>query len=81
MLTTKGEAPFSATHQTKDGDNLWAGRYPTIPGRWLGFYENLRDGVRGTAELAVKPEQSRDGIRLIELVRMSSMKGESVKWH
>ena len=68
MLTTKGDAPFSAPHQTKDGANLWVGQYPTIPGRWLGFYENLRDSVRGTAELAVKPEQSRDGIRLIELV-------------
>ena len=81
LLTTKNE-PFDRAHQTHESElNLWVGRYPTIPGRWLGFYENLRDAVRGKAEIAVKPEESRDGIRLIELVRESSLKGEIVKWH
>ncbi|ETI23469.1 hypothetical protein G647_05271 [Cladophialophora carrionii CBS 160.54] len=81
LLTTKNE-PFDRAHQNHEPDvNLWVGRYPTIPGHWLGFYENLRDAIRGKAEIAVKPEQSRDGIRLIELVRESSQTGAIVKWH
>ncbi|EXJ72011.1 uncharacterized protein A1O5_04514 [Cladophialophora psammophila CBS 110553] len=82
LLTTKGEPAFDHAHQIYEPDfNLHVGRYPTIPGHWLGFYENLRDAVRGKADIAVRPEQSRDGIRLIELVRMSSQKGEAVEWH
>ncbi|OAL24368.1 hypothetical protein AYO22_05744 [Fonsecaea multimorphosa] len=83
LLTTKGEHAFDKNeHQIYEPDtNLWVGRYPTIPGHWLGFYENLRDAVRGKAKVAVRPEQSRDGIRLIELVRESSLKGQAVQWH
>jgi hypothetical protein len=81
LLTTKNE-PFDRGHQIHEPDlNLWVGRYPTIPGHWLGFYENLRDAIHGKAEIAVQPEQSRDGIRLIELVRESSQTGAIVKWH
>jgi predicted dehydrogenase len=82
LLTTKGDQPFDEAHQTRVPDSsLWEGRYPTVPGHWLGFYETLRDAIRGDAELAVKPEQSRDGIRLIELVRESSLAGKTVQWH
>jgi hypothetical protein len=56
----------------------FVGRYPTIPGRWLGFYENLAEAVRGETEIAVKPEQSRDGIRTIELARLSHEKGTTI---
>lgn len=81
LLTTKKE-PFDRSHQTHEPDvDMWVGRYPTIPGHWLGYYESLRDAIRGEAEIAVKPEQSRDGIRLIELIRESSVKGQIVKWH
>jgi hypothetical protein len=81
VLTTKSE-PFDKHHQKHEPDvNMWVGHYPTLKGHWLGYYENLRDAIRGKAEIAVKPEQSRDGIRLIELVRESSLKGEIVKWH
>ncbi|OAP56957.1 hypothetical protein AYL99_09069 [Fonsecaea erecta] len=82
LLTTKGDHAFDPAHQVHEPDaKLFVGRYPTIPGHWVGFYENLRDAVRGTAPVAVKPEQSRDGIRLIELVRESSLKGQAVEWH
>jgi len=82
QLTTKGDEPFLKDHQTHDPDmGIWVGKYPTVKGHWLGFYENLRDAVRGKAEIAVKPEESRDGIKLIELVRESSVKGQIVKWH
>jgi len=58
----------------------YIGRYPTIPGRWRGFYENLVDAVRRKGELAVKPEQSRDGIRVVELARDSNERGRTIPW-
>ena len=80
-LTTKGDKPFDKEHQSHEKDmGLWVGKYPTVKGHWLGFYENLRDAIRGKAEIAVKAEESRDGIRLIELVRLSSEQGQIVKW-
>ncbi|KAK5326710.1 hypothetical protein LTR93_003573 [Exophiala xenobiotica] len=60
--------------------NKYIGRYPTIPGQWLGFYENLAYAIRGKAEIAVKPQQSRDGIRTIELARLSHQKGQTLPW-
>jgi len=58
----------------------YVGKYPTITGRYLGFYENLVDALEGRAELQVKPEQSRDGIRVIELARESHQQGTTVEW-
>lgn len=58
----------------------YVGRYPTVPGHWLGFYENLARAVRGTEDIAVRAEQSRDGIRTVELARLSHLRGETVLW-
>jgi len=78
LLTTASS--FDQSQEYAPGVKKYVGRYPTVPGRWLGFYENLAAAVRGRAEIAVKPEQSRDGIRLIELARLSHQKGQTVPW-
>lgn len=45
--------------------------YPTLPGSYLGYYQNVSRAIHGQEELAVKPEQAREVIRLIELAQRS----------
>ena len=47
-------------------------KYPTLPGAYPSYYTNVARAVRGEQELAVKPEQARDVIRLIELAEQSN---------
>jgi len=47
-------------------------RYPTLPGCYQKYYENIYRAIRGREELAVKPEQAREVIRVIELAVQSS---------
>ena len=56
------------------------GKYPTLPGYYCGYYENVVDAIRGRAEVEVKPEEARDGLRVIELARESYEKGCTVAW-
>ncbi|CAG1973421.1 hypothetical protein SNK03_013020 [Fusarium graminearum] len=58
----------------------YTGRYPTLPSRWMGLYENVADAINGKAELVVKPTQCRDVLRVIELARESHEKGATVAW-
>jgi len=46
--------------------------YPTLPGCYQEYYRNVYGAIRGKEELAVKPEQSREVIRLIELAAQSA---------
>lgn len=47
-------------------------KYPTLPGSYPSYYTNIARALRGEEELAVKPEQARDVIRLIELAEQSN---------
>ncbi|KPI42406.1 putative oxido [Cyphellophora attinorum] len=69
-----------AVQNWDEGRKKWIGKFPTESGYWRGLYENLAKAVRGEEEIKVKAEQSRDGLRLIELVRESVRKGSSVLW-
>ncbi len=51
----------------------------SIPGRWISFYENIAAALLDGAELVVKPEQSRQVIRLIELALTSAGHGKPIK--
>ncbi|HOG51789.1 MAG TPA: oxidoreductase, partial [Lentisphaeria bacterium] len=44
-------------------------RVPTIPGRWQGYYENLRDALLGQAQPMVTLEQARRVMEVIEAAR------------
>lgn len=48
------------------------GRIETEAGCYQDFYRNIADAIAGRAELAVKPEEARDTIRLIELAMQSN---------
>jgi predicted dehydrogenase len=51
----------------------------TIPGNYLAFYKNVYDVIREGKELAVKAEESRDVIRLIEACAESNTLRKAVK--
>lgn len=79
LLTTYDE--FDSQSQIYDPQRKkYIGRFPTITGRIRGYYENVVDAIRGKAELLVKPEQSRDAIRVIELARKSHETGMTIPW-
>ncbi|KAJ9622453.1 hypothetical protein H2203_006675 [Taxawa tesnikishii (nom. ined.)] len=62
--------------QTKDeGSGRWVGKYPSLKGDYVGFYKDLVAAIHGKGEVKIKPEQSRDGIKIIELARESADKG------
>lgn len=73
LLTTK--AKFDESQKLDEGSGKWVGRYPSFKGDYEGFYRDLVKAINGEAELTVKPEVSRDGIRIIELARESAEKG------
>jgi scyllo-inositol 2-dehydrogenase (NADP+) len=50
-----------------------------IPGNWKGYYQNISDVLNKGAELAVKPEEVRENMRLIDAIVASAEKGTSVK--
>jgi len=51
----------------------------TLPGRYCEFYENVRDVIVNGAVLAVKPEQARDALRIVELAMESARLGKTVE--
>ncbi len=78
-LSTTSE--FDPKSQTYDEDSkLYIGKYPSLPGWYRGYYENVVDAIRGRAEVSVKPETARDGLRIIELARESQAKGCTMPW-
>jgi hypothetical protein len=56
------------------------GLIETIPGNYLLFYDQLFQAIRNGGELPVKPEESRDVIRLIELCYESSRLKKAVRF-
>ncbi len=55
-----------------DGELTYDGKYQSVPGNYRAFYENLYRALNGEEEPAVKPEEARDVIRLIELAIRSN---------
>jgi len=50
-----------------------------IKGNWKAYYQNIADVLLKGAELAVKPEEVRENMRLIDAIMESAEKGVSVK--
>jgi hypothetical protein len=51
-----------------------------VPGNYPAFYANVRDALRGEAELAVQPENVLHSIRLIELAFTSAQRNMVVPY-
>ena len=52
----------------------------TERGNYVDFYQNVYDAILGKAELIVKPEESRNTIRVIELAMQSNLEKRTVKY-
>lgn len=63
-----------------DASQRFVGKYPTVRGVWMQLYQNVADAINGKGDLAIKAEQVRDVLRIIELARESHEKGATVAW-
>jgi len=79
VLTTKEK--FHDAQTFDEASKKWVGNFPSFKGEYEKYYIDLVSAIRGEGELAVKPEQSRDGIRIIELARESADKGVTLPFN
>ena len=77
-LTTNNQ--FHPLQQLDQDSQKWIGKFPSLPGWYRGYYENVADAVRGNQEVYVKGETAREGLRVIELARESSARGVTMQW-
>lgn len=75
---TEGREWWGKINTTVHGKHL-EGPYETVAGNYLNFYDNVYQVLREGRELAVKPEEARDVIRLIEACQESSRTRRAVK--
>jgi len=68
---------FWGFHSRCDGE-LTRKKYPTLAGRYQDYYENVFRAIAGEQDLAVKPEQAGDAIRVIELAEQSAVEKKVV---
>lgn len=50
----------------------------TVPGDWPAYYQNVADHLLRGEELAVKPEEGRRTVAVIEMAAESAARGEIV---
>ena len=63
-----------------DIDGLhYEGKIETLPGNYMGFYQNIFETIREGKELAVKPEQAMQVIQLIEAALKSNKERKAVR--
>lgn len=72
-----------SSHTKPDLDEpavVFSGKVPSQPGSWMDYYRDVVEAIRGEKDVVVKPEQSRDGIRIIELAMEAAKKGITIPW-
>jgi len=65
---------------TDAGGSQFRGKVPSLPGCYPAYYDNICQAIREGAELAVKPEDGRNTIRLIELAVESNREKRRIAW-
>lgn len=71
------ESAWGKINTCYNGSEL-TGKYPTRPGNYLAFYDNLHDAILNREPLLVRPEEALDVIRIIEAAYLSSREGRVV---
>jgi predicted dehydrogenase len=66
------------TQKLDEASKLYTGKYPSLPGWYRGYYEDVVKAIRGEGPVPVTPEDARDGLRIIELARESSNTGRTL---
>jgi predicted dehydrogenase len=70
---------LSVAPNPADPGTLVKSEVKTLPGDYRGFYANVRDAINGVAEQAVKAEDGYRVIKLLEMARVSSAEGRTLK--
>ncbi|KFX87572.1 hypothetical protein O988_09365 [Pseudogymnoascus sp. VKM F-3808] len=78
LLTTSKQIDASQTYQ--EDKKKYHGKFPSVTGSYVRYYQDLVAAIRGDRERAVNPQDSRDAIRVIELARESHKTGTTVQW-
>ena len=58
---------------------MYHGKFPSLQGSYMDYYEDVVKAIRGEAEVVIKPELARDGLRIIELGRESADSGKTLR--
>jgi scyllo-inositol 2-dehydrogenase (NADP+) len=58
----------------------YEGKIETLPGNYSGYYQNLYEVIREGKELAVKPEQAMEVIRLIQAAMKSNAENAVIRY-
>jgi predicted dehydrogenase len=66
--------------QKQGTSGLWSGKITSSQGSYMDYYRDIVAAIRGEKEVVVTPEESRMGIRVIELAMESAEKGVTVQW-
>ena len=74
---TEPESAWGKINSNYQGSPL-RGTYPTLPGNYLAFYDNVYEAIQQKRPLEVLPEQARNVIRIIEAAYESSREGKVV---
>jgi predicted dehydrogenase len=56
------------------------GKIESEPGHYRSFYQNVHQAIKREAALAVKPQQARDVIKVVEMIMQSSQEKRTVSW-
>ena len=87
-----GLAPNKSLNWGEEPESLWGtintefnglefrGKVKSEKGNYVGFYENVCKAILGEEELAVKPEEARNTIRVIELAMQSNKEKRTIKY-
>ena len=79
-ISSTNAPPPSGTLTTLQNNTPKAQHYPNIaPVTYKAFYTQFAAALRGEADVPVRPEEVREVIRIIELVRRSSGEGRTLE--
>ena len=78
-LDTRKEFDSKLQKQSESG-TVFSGKVPSKPGSYMDYYRDVVAAIRGEKAVVVKPEESRTGIRIIELAKQSAREGVTVAW-
>jgi scyllo-inositol 2-dehydrogenase (NADP+) len=75
-----GEEPESAWGTINTGSDAvpLKGKYPTLPGNYMAFYDQLHEAIRHHGPLPVRPEEALEVVRIIEAAYRGSREGRVV---
>jgi scyllo-inositol 2-dehydrogenase (NADP+) len=88
-----GQFPNDVADWGKEPESLWGkintenngvhiiGKVESEPGDYRAFYANVYKAITGEEELAIKPEDARNTLRIVELAYQSHSEKRTIKYN